>query len=720
MNLRVLRISAVATLLLFSIGLRAEVTWFPLGPFGGDARSFAADPMDPKHIYLGTATGWVYDTHDGGATWKRVAQIAHRNDLVIDHILPDPIDPQRLFVAAWTADKPDGGIWISDDAGVTWVAQAEMHGQSILALERSTSNPKELVAGTLRGVYRSVDDGIHWKQISPEGSTEIHEVESIAIDPVNPDVIYAGTWHLPWKTVDGGAHWENIKKGIIDDSDVFSIIVDPKHPKIVYASACSGIYKSTDAAGEFKKIQGIPSTARRTRKLAQDPRHLDTVYAGTTEGLYRTLDAGEKWDRTTGPDLIINDVYIDPTNPDHMLLATDRGGVLSSDNAGMTFHASNGGFSARQIIAYASDPHNPSHLFVGVVNDKETGGVFTSSNAGVSWQQQSYGLGGRDVFSLAATRDSVVLAGTNHGIFRLQGDAWLDSGAFHAGAVLHAPPVIVTENGIVPQAVAVKAKAPAKAVARKSSKTAKQRKVVASSKAKQAAPVNPVAAAKVGAPDRFDGLVYTIVPDVNAIYAGTSEGLLRADASGSVWSRVPALKLDEVRFISMQNHVILAADLRGLELSSNDGLAWKTIALPKELTQIATTAVDSHKTLWVGGREGLFHSEDLGSTWQHVTDLLLGDVDSVYFDTASDRLLVTTAQSNFVFAVHVPDFKVTYWNTGWKLRFARPVGDHIVAATLYDGIVVQPQMVDSAFGPAAGSSAVAAASTTGSETTAKQ
>jgi hypothetical protein len=119
--------------------------------------------------------------------------------------------------------------------------------------------------------------------------------------------------------------------------------------------------------------------------------------------------------------------------------------------------------------------------------------------------------------------------------------------------------------------------------------------------------------------------------------------------------------------------------------------------MPAQLTQISTTAIDSHKTLWVGGREGLFHSADLGASWQQVTNLLLSDVDAVYFDAASDRLLVTTAQSDFVFAVHVPDYKVNYWNTGWKLRFARPVGDHIVAATLYDGIVIQPQMVDSAF-----------------------
>ncbi len=100
-----------------------------------------------------------------------------------------------------------------------------------------------------------------------------------------------------------------MKNGIIDDSDVFSIIVDPNSPQIVYASACSGIYKSEDAGDLFHKVEGIPSTARRTLVLLQDPNHLDTVFAGTTEGLYRTDDAGKKWALTTGPEIIVNDVF---------------------------------------------------------------------------------------------------------------------------------------------------------------------------------------------------------------------------------------------------------------------------------------------------------------------------------------------------------------------------------------------------------------------------
>lgn len=427
-------------------------TWFPLGPFGGSARSLAADPADSRHLFLGTATGWIYDSHDGGTRWSRVAQISKRNDLVIDHIVVDTQNPKRLIVAAYTVDHPDGGIYISEDYGRNWYSQAEMRGQSVRSLTRSPSDPKELVAGTLRGVFRSMDNGVHWKQISPEGtplSAEIKEVQSVAIDPDDPNVIYAGTWHLPWKTTDGGATWSNIKDGIIDDSDVFSIIVDPKDPKIVYASACSGIYKSTDAGALFHKVQGIPSTARRTRKLEQDPAQLDTVFAGTTEGLYKTTDAGARWERLTPADIVVNDVYVDPANANHVLIATDRGGVYRSEDGGTTFDASNDGFSARQVTSYTADLQNPATVYVGVVNDKATGGVFQSTDGGVKWQQQSEGLDGHDVFSLVSLEDGTLLAGTGHGIFRLQAGAWTDSSRLETGAPAAAVAEQPAKTGVV-------------------------------------------------------------------------------------------------------------------------------------------------------------------------------------------------------------------------------------------------------------------------------
>src|ERR1700689_3747530 len=404
--------------------LAQSASWVPVGPDGGDARSFAADPTDSRHIYLGTTNSWVYQTEDGGASWHRLAKLAKSDDLILDNVVVDQADPKTLLVGAWIVDHPGGGLFISHDSGKTWTTVDAMKDQSIRALTQAPSDPKVLIAGTLKGVFRSEDGGVQWNQISPVGSMDIHEVESIAIDPKDPKTIHCGTWHLPWKTTDGGANWHNIKQGLIDDSDVFSIIIDPTVPNVVYTSACSGIYRS-DTGGElYHKIQGIPMTARRTRVLMLDPTNRNTVYAGTTEGLYKTLDGGTKWNRMTGPDVIVNDVYVDPKNPQHVLLATDRGGVLESDDSAISFKASNAGFSQRQVSSLLVDAKSPQTVFAGVVNDKTYGGVFVSHDDGASWNQKSNGLEGRVVFSLSQATDGTIVAGTNAGIYRLDGTNW--------------------------------------------------------------------------------------------------------------------------------------------------------------------------------------------------------------------------------------------------------------------------------------------------------
>src|SRR6185312_15235133 len=548
----------------------AAINWFPLGPYGGDARAIAADPHNPQDLFLGTASGWIYESDNGGALWKRLSLVGKRDDLVIDHILIDPLDAKHLVVGAFFIDREDGGLYQSHDGGVTWYNQAQMRGQSVRSLAGDPSNPKIMVAGTLQGVYRTDDSGGHWTLISPEGSTEIHNVQSVAIDPVDSNVIYAGTWHLPWKTIDGGAHWTNIgsKQGIIDDSDVFSIVIDPENPQTVYASACSGIYKSVDAGKAFIKVQGIPNTARRTRKLAMDPQHLDTVYAGTTEGLYRTLTGGTIWSSMTGPEVIVNDVFIDPSDDSHVLLATDRAGVLVSHDGGVSFDPSNNGFSARQVTSFAADPRRAATVYVGVVNDKDAGGVFESRDGGVRWKQQSAALAGRDVFSLATTSDGTVLAGTGHGIFRLNDGLWAQSGALTSAAVeaSAAPaPAVAKDKPATTKEKLAAARASVKLVAQKTQKKGVAKKAAA--KPRATAPEAKLAA-------NLDAVVYALIPSDAAIFAGTSQGLLKGTSDGSSWTSVASLKMPETRFVALHNDKVMVANLRSIEVSLDAGSRW--------------------------------------------------------------------------------------------------------------------------------------------------
>ncbi len=734
-----------ALLMLLATGIAKATPWLPFGPDGGDARRFAADPRDHAHLYLGTANGWIYESHNSGESWKRLALLGKRDDLILKSIVVDPSDSKHVIVGAYAVDRPDGGLYITYDGGVSWISQAEMRGQSIRSLTVAPSDSNIWVAGSLKGVYRSTDGGKRWKLISPPDSTEIHEVESVAIDPKDPAVIYVGTWHLPWKTTDAGLNWTSIKNGIIDDSDVFSIIVDPAEPRTVYASACSGIYKSMDAGTIFSKVQGIPSTARRTRVLMQDPSHPTTVFAGTTEGLFRSEDAGRLWTRTTGPDIIVNDVYVQESDPRHVLIATDRGGVLSSEDGGDSFRSSNAGFSARQITSLRRDAMNPATLFVGVVNDKEWGGVFESGNGGVNWIQRSQGLGGRDVFSLGQAPDGTMIAGTAHGIYRLNlaSETWnrvedmpkatLREQAVAAtipAAVVTRPPVPVERNRfakaeaqhrIVRKPAPKQLRGGSRAVIASrrapTSKGAAARRIT-SARGKRAVGVKRTSGTKsppisvkplrvvqkpveVAPATSFDGSVFSLATSGDVMLATTTEGLLLSRDNGLSWQPSGPSGTVEWRLLAAAKENAVAASLYAMYLSSDSGSSWKQVPLPEGFTRVMTLAVEPGGNIWVGGREGVFVSSDAGETWTTPKNLYLTSVNSIFFDEATDRILVTSATSDLVFSVQLPQRAVTFTNTGWSLRFVRPVGDHLVAVTPYDGVVIQPKMVAAPIPPAA-------------------
>jgi len=630
-----------------------------MGPDGGDARRFAFSPSSPSRIYLGTTDSWIYVSSDGGSSWSRLAKLGTRDDLVVDSLVVDRSNANTLYAGVWVMDHSDGGVYISHDDGRTWTEAADMRGQSVRALAQAASNPRVLVAGTLSGAYQSRDGGLHWHEISPPGGQDIHEVESIAIDPYDPEIIYAGTWHLPWKTNDGGAHWISIHQGVIDDSDVFSMIVDPSRPSVMFLSACSGIYKSDNFAYEFRKVQGIPSTARRTRSLRMDPADRNTVYAGTTEGLYKTTDGGDSWSRMTDPDVIVNDVYVDPRNPKHVLLATDRSGILASEDAAAGFQASNTGFSQRQVAALLVDEKSPGTIYAGVINDKLYGGVFVSTDMGRSWKQQSEGLHGDDIFVLAQSPDGTLLAGSSNGVFRWDGNSWVQADAMSQPD----PPM------------------PPKPV-RSRAHSRKTIRVVAPP------PPDPV---------HLHGRVMALHVTGDPWMASTAQGLFRSIDRGSSWTLVsaPGLLGQEAggigyRTIAAQGQVVFIGRRTAIVGSDDSGATWHALVFPSGLTALSSLALTPDGTLWAGGREGVFYSQDQGHTWSVLKRLPVVAVNGLVWDPSLNRLMVTCDVGTVIYAVDPHDQSWTWWNAGWTVHSVASLSGRLAAASLYSGVVVQP------------------------------
>ncbi len=642
-SLLVLAVTFLSTVLL------ASGPWQVLGPDGGDARSLAYDAHNPDHILLGTSTGQMFTSNDGGRTWSRLARLGG-DDYVLDHISIDPQDSNRIYVSAWSVSSQQiGEIFRTRDGGRNWDMLPAMHGKSIRALAMHKGDSKVVVAGALDGVYRSKDGGDTWERLSPANSVDIKNIESIAVDPKDPNTVYAGTWHLAWKTSDGGANWQHINKGMIDDSDVFSVIVDHDNSSVVFASACSGIYRSENGGNLFTKIQGIPFSARRTRVLKQDPTNENIVYAGTTEGLWKSTDLGKVWKRVSDPEVVVNDVLIDPRDSNRVLLATDRSGVMASSDGASSWTTSNHGYAHRYVSAVLADNKDVSTLYVGVVNDREYGGVFHSNDAGQHWLQKAAGLGGKDVFTLKQAPSGMLVAGTNHGVYSLERNA----------SEWHPMNVVVVEH---------------------TSKTTRKgsNKAVTRTTFEKKELVSRVNDLELGS---------------GRWLAATTTGIYSSADQGKTWKGGQILGQTDFVSVRAEGSTMVAATRSSVLVSSDSGATWKLAGLPTYVVSIRSAAIVADSQIMIASREGAFRSGDGGATWEHVVNgLPAKDITSVSFDSTHKRLLATSDATGVIFESRDGGRS---WqrgpDSGFPLRRVSVIGGRFVGATPFDGVILQPE-----------------------------
>jgi photosystem II stability/assembly factor-like uncharacterized protein len=663
--------------------------WALIGPDGGNVRSLAYDPSDPNRIILGTSAGQLFVSQDAGKSWAPLAHLGLGDDLVIDHVVFDSTNTKTIYAAGWGLYHDDeGDVFRSDDGGATWKQLEGAHGKSIRALAIAPSDHNTLVIGALDGVFWSRDAGATWQRMSPENPevtanySIMKNFVSVAIDPQNPEVVYGGTRHLAWKTSDGGKNWKSIHDGMLDDSDVFSIIVDPKNPQRVYASACSGIYKSDNAAELFHRVQGMPHSAIRTRVLKQDPVRPSIVYAGTTGGLWKTLDGGSKWSLVTSADVIINDILIDPRNPERVLLATDRGGVLVTNDgfANSKYQTSNRGFSHRMVGSVIPDRKDRNRLYVGIVNDKIHGGLFTTDDVGRTWLQVSRGLGDRDILSLQQADNGVLYAGTNHGIFYLASliSAWQ-------------PAVMI--NGPVPEWQKKEEPAPEpepkKTTASKSKSSTAAKKGTATSRKAATAKKEPV---EVPIPIAIAPRVRSIQITDKAWYAATNEGLFISVDGGKKWYGTPVD--GEVDFVAANDYpdgTLTLATIKRAFLSRDGGRTWSEVKLPYYVTGIYNFTMTPDSALWLATREGAVQSLDGGKAWNHIlSGMPSKHVLAIKYDPELQRLLATAMDSRQVYE-SVDNGKT--WRKSpestFSIRTAIGYQEQLLAVSWHNGLLLQ-------------------------------
>jgi photosystem II stability/assembly factor-like uncharacterized protein len=341
-----------------------------LGPAdGGRIASIAGVPGDTTTWYIGSASGGVWKSTDGGHRFVPVFDSMPVQ--AIGALAVAPSNPKIVWAGtgeAWAirdADIMGDGIYKSEDAGRTWkhmglretgrIGRIIVHPTNpnivyVCALGRATGPQEE------RGVYRTTDGGATWKRVLFVDQNT--GCSSLAMDAKNPNVLFAGMWQVVmhtwamfsggpssgiWTTRDGGTTWTKVEHPGLPKPPLgkIGVAIAPTNSNRVYAliqTANQGsLWRSDDGGKSWKVVSWARPLIGRAgyyMHLVVSSGNPDEVLVANSS-FWRSTDGGrtfrtERWGGDT------HDIWMDPKNPDHFGI-TDDGGARVTTTHGKSF-----------------------------------------------------------------------------------------------------------------------------------------------------------------------------------------------------------------------------------------------------------------------------------------------------------------------------------------------------------------------------------------------
>ncbi len=343
-----------------------------IGPGGmsGRVTAIAVDPLQSEVFYIGTASGGIWKTTNGGINFSPIFE-----DQAVAGIGAIAIDP----------NNPD----------VVWVGTGE-------------GNPRNSITGGY-GLYRSLDAGRSWELIGLEKTRHIYR---IIVEPGNSDVVYVGAIGSPWgphkergvyKTTDGGESWDQVLF-VNENTGVADMIIDPRNPHKLYVAMWehvrhpwyfksggpgSGLYITLNSGKDWKQItskDGLPKGELGRIGLAiskSNPDYVHAIVEAKENAIYRSVDGGFTWQKRGtenigGRPFYYAEIYVDPKNENRLYSLFSN--VNMSEDGGMTFSTLVGRNIHSDHHAWWIHPDNPDFMIDG--ND---GGMAITYDRGKSW-----------------------------------------------------------------------------------------------------------------------------------------------------------------------------------------------------------------------------------------------------------------------------------------------------------------------------------------------
>ncbi len=378
-----------------------------IGPaaMGGRIADIAAVHEDQRlTIYVGSASGGVWKSVDGGITFKAIFD--KQPSLSIGSIAIDPSHPQTVWVGtgeSWVRNSVSvgTGIYRSRNGGDDWenLGLPDSEHISRIVVHPKDSNTVYACAlghlwnsNTERGVYKTTDGGKTWtKLLYRNDSTGCAEM---AMDPKDSNVIYAAMWDVRrepfnfrsggpgsglFKTTDGGTTWHELRKGLPQgDLGRIGMAIAASDPARVYAVVeaknHTALFRSEDAGETWAEVNNSFNVSGRPfyfARLAVDPKNADRVYK---PGFSLTVsdDGGKSFSGAFSSNEGFGDsvhgdhhaLWIDADNPEQMVLGTDGGVYQSLDRAAHWRFLSN--LPVSQFYHVSADMADPYNVYGGL------------------------------------------------------------------------------------------------------------------------------------------------------------------------------------------------------------------------------------------------------------------------------------------------------------------------------------------------------------------
>lgn len=265
--------------------------------------------------------------------------------------------------------------------------------------------------------------------VSLAGCNRSNAIVVIQLHPKNPDIMYIATNDYIYKTRDGGQTWTNLSKGM-SHSRVISMAIDPVYPATVYAGTKGdAVYKSHDGGQRWASMRSGLDDATISSVVNQflfDPTDNNHMFLATTMGVFETKNGGEHWTkRMEGMKevLMVVTLGMDPTRP-AVLYAGTSGGVYKTVNEAGHWEKVNNGLVSPDIIKSSRalnvssilvDPYEPDTVYAATL-----AGFYKTTDGAKSWVRIGESLADQMIFAMVLdrTKKGVVYIAGRDGVHR--------------------------------------------------------------------------------------------------------------------------------------------------------------------------------------------------------------------------------------------------------------------------------------------------------------